>query len=197
MEASSIWSAVVLVTVVALAVVGGVLLFRTMPRRGEVSREERDELASAPMPALQKRAVWGLLVSVSTLAIITIILARYGAAAYWENDGLRLTVVAIFIGGLLAYVAVLLIAVARQKALGGLDERDQLILSRAPGAQSVMMLLALVAWVIYLSEKFHDAGAVPVVYLYLIFGSVVIINIIGQAVGILLGYWKVARYGQG
>ncbi len=181
----------------ALAIVAGVLLVRTMPRRGEVSREERNELATAPMPALQKRAVWGLLVSVATLAITTGIVSRYGAAEYWDNDSLRLTVMAIFIGGLFAYVLILLIAVAKQKSEGSLDERDRLILSQASGAQSAMVLLTLVAWVIYLAEKFRDAGAVPVVYLYLIFGCVVIVNIIGQAVGILLGYWRLARYGQG
>jgi hypothetical protein len=98
---------------------------------------------------------------------------------------------------LFAYVLILLIAVAKQKSEGSLDERDRLILSQASGAQSAMVLLTLVAWVIYLAEKFRDAGAVPVVYLYLIFGCVVIVNIIGQAVGILLGYWRLARYGQG
>jgi hypothetical protein len=197
MEGSLGWSLVLLGTVVALAIVAGVLLVRTMPRRGEVSREERNELATAPMPALQKRAVWGLLVSVATLAITTGIVSRYGAAEYWDNDSLRLTVMAIFIGGLFAYVLILLIAVAKQKSEGSLDERDRLILSQASGAQSAMVLLTLVAWVIYLAEKFRDAGAVPVVYLYLIFGCVVIVNIIGQAVGILLGYWRLARYGQG
>jgi len=197
MEGSSGWSFVLLATVVALAVVGGVMLVRMMPRRGEVSREERSDLASAPMPALQKRAMWGLLVTVSTLAIITVILSRYGAAEYWDNDSLRLTVMAIFIGGLFAYVLILLIAVTKGKADGSLDERDRLILSQAATAQTVLILFTLVAWIIYLTEKFHDAGAVPVVYLYLIFGSVVIVNIIGQAVGILLGYWRLARYGEG
>jgi len=197
MEGSSGWSFVLLATVVALAVVGGVMLVRMMPRRGEVSREERSDLASAPMPALQKRAMWGLLVTVSTLAIITVILSRYGAAEYWDNDSLRLTVMAIFIGGLFAYVLILLIAVVKGKADGSLDERDRLILSQAATAQTVLILFTLVAWIIYLTEKFHDAGAVPVVYLYLIFGSVVIVNIIGQAVGILLGYWRLARYGEG
>ena len=114
-----------------------------------------------------------------------------------ENDSLRLTVVGIFIGGLFAYVAILLLAVAKGKAEGNLDERDRRILGQASTAQSALILLSLAAWMIYLAEKFRDAGAVPVVYLYLIFGSVVIVNIIGQAVGILLGYWRLARYGEG
>ena len=110
MEGSLGWSFVLLGTVVALAIVAGVLFARMMPRRGEVSREERDELATAPMPALQKRALWGLLVSVVTLAITTGIVSRYGAAEYWDNDSLRLTVMAIFIGGMFAYVAILLLS---------------------------------------------------------------------------------------
>jgi membrane protein DedA with SNARE-associated domain len=35
------------------------------------------------------------------------------------------------------------------------------------------------------------------VYLYLMFGSIVMISFIGQAAGILLGYWFGERFGQG
>ena len=56
-----------------------------------------------------------------------------------------------------------------------------------------MAATTLAAWMISLTEHFREQGAVPVVYLYLIFGSVILMNIISQAIGILLGYWMVAR----
>ncbi len=58
-------------------------------------------------------------------------------------------------------------------------------------------LLVLAAWMISLTERFRAEGAVPVVYLYWIFGSVILTNIIAQAIGILLGYWMVGRRGEG
>ena len=152
-------------------------------------------MARAPMPALQKRAWWGLAIGGVTLAAITAILTAKGAAAYWENDDLRLFVVAIFLGGLFAYVAVVLLALVKEERDGSLDERDQAILRRASTAQSAAILLALAAWLTALPKMFHSEGAVPVVYLYLMFGSVVLVHMIGQSVGILLGYWFAARHG--
>ncbi len=92
MEFSSIWSVPMLGTVFALAAVAGLLLYRKWPRPA-LTREERDEIAGAPMPVLQKRAWLGLLVGAGTLIVITVILMTQGGAAeYWDNDSLRLTV---------------------------------------------------------------------------------------------------------
>jgi len=171
-------------------------LVRAWPRGAAQTPEERAELASAPMPPLQKRAWWSLLIGVVTGGTIAVLLATNGSVAYWENDGFRITVTGIFIGGLFLYAAVLMSSTMKRKRAGTLDERDKQILSRSPNAQSVAGLLALATWMIVLTEKFRDQGAVPVVYLYWIFGSIVIVNIIAQAIGILLGYWMVARHGE-
>ncbi len=72
-----------------------------------------------------------------------------------------------------------------------------MVLSRAGAIQSGVVLVALAAWILALANRFHDQGAVPVVYLYLLFGSIIIFNFIGQSVGILVGYWFVARHGEG
>ena len=149
------------------------------------------------MPRLQKRAWWSLLIGVVTGGTITLLLATNGAVAYWEHDSFRLTVTGIFIGGLVLHAIVLSSSVMRSKRSGTLDERDRQILNHAPNAQSAAVLLALAAWMICLTERFHDQGAVPVVYLYWIFGSVILVNIFAQAIGILLGYWLVARRGEG
>ncbi len=190
------WAIPLLGTVIALAVVGVALLVRAWPRHPRLSDAEREELASAPMPALQKRAWWSFAIGLATFGVIAAILADRGAAEYWENDDLRLTVLAIFIGGLFAHVAVLL-----RPSLGsrrdGFDERDRRVLSRAPHAQSAAVLIGLAAWMVYLAERFHEQGVVPLVYLYLIFGTAVLVNLIGQSAGILLGYWIGADHGEG
>ena len=190
------WVIPLLGTVVALAVVGIVLLVRAWPRHPPLSAEERAEMANAPMPLLQKRAWWSFAIGVATFGVIAAILTDRGAAAYWENDNLRLTVVGIFIGGLFAHVAILLRPSLKGNRGGGFDERDRLVLSRAPHAQSAAVILALATWMIVLSERFHDQGAVPMVYLYLIFGTAILVNLIGQSVGILLGYWIGADHGE-
>lgn len=196
MNISMIWMPLTLVTVVLLAAVAIVLLIRARPRRTPATAEERREMADVPMPLLQKRALWNLLIGVATLGTIATILGKTGAAAYWENDDLRLTVVGIFIAGLIGYVLVLLLTVGIDPKRK-LDERDRLILSHAPNAQSAAMLLALAAWLVSLTEMYHEQQAVPVVYLYLMFGSIVLINLIGQSVGILLGYWMQVGHGEG
>jgi hypothetical protein len=65
------------------------------------------------------------------------------------------------------------------------DERDRQVLAQAGTYQIGFVLVSLAE------------GAVPMVYLYLMFGSIVMISFIGQAAGILLGYWLGERFGQG
>ena len=149
------------------------------------------------MPRLQKRAWWGLAISGVTLATVASILFTRGAAAYWENDDLRLLVVAIFLGGLGVYVAAVLVPLVTDERSHRLDERDQSILRRAATTQMTMSLVTLAAWVGILPKMFHEQGAVPFVYLYLMFGSVILVMLLGQSLGILLGYWVGGRFGQG
>jgi len=191
------WIPVIFGAVVLLGLLGAVLLVRAWPSRRGLSSEERAEMAGAPMPPLQRRAWWSLLVGVATLGATSAILVRHGATAYWENDDLSSLVVAIFIGGMVAYAGVLSLNVFGGDRKGGLDERDRLILSRAPAVQSAVVLIALAAWVVSLAQRFHEQGVVPVVYLYLIIGSIIIVNIIGQSLGILLGYWIGSGRGEG
>jgi len=197
MELSSIWIPILLIAVIGLGVVASYYLFRSLRGRTALTPEERRELAGGPMPALQKRAlgslVWGLLVFTVIAAILTV----RGAAEYWENDDLRLLVMGIFLGGLLGQVVILPGFLLRERMRGELDERDQQILGNAPAVQSGLVLVALGAWLLSLSQMYHDQGAVPMVYLYLIFGSIIIVNMIGHSLGILFGYWMRASHGQG
>jgi len=77
----------------------------------------------------------------------------------------------------------------KDEMAGSVDERDRAILARAPIVQSTAVLLSLAAWLVSLGQKFHEQGVVPMVYLYLLFGSIVLIMMIAQSFGVLLFYW--------
>ncbi len=183
--------------VILLAVVAVVHLVRVWPRKPELSPEEQAEMGDAPMPTMQKRAWWGFVISVAAFGVIAAILTTKGAMTYWEDDDLRLIVLGIFMAGLLGSVGVTNLPLIRLRARKQLDERDRAVLARSPKAQPTLMILGLAAWLVTLTQRFHDEGAVPVVYLYLIFGSVILLMMIGQSLGILIGYWIGARNGEG
>ena len=55
--------------------------------------------------------------------------------------------------------------------------------------------MSLATWLMVLTRMFRAEGAVPVVYLYLMFGSVLLVSMFGQSLGILVGFWWAARRG--
>jgi hypothetical protein len=177
-----------LANVVGLGIVGVALLIRSWPRPRMTERERR-EMAETPMPQLKKRAWLGLGIGLATLLITTVLVADRGATVYWEDDSFRLLVVLIFIGGLVAHALSTGLLVYRDERSGGIDERDRAIMARAPLVQSTAVLLALAGWLIWLGQRFHEAGAVPMVYLYLLFGFIILVMMIAQSLGVLLFYW--------
>jgi len=195
METSQIWTVPVLAIIIALAAVPVFLLARLWRRRARLTTEERAELKGSPMTRLQKSALWGLLCSAGALAIAATLLSIYGVEEYWNNDQFRLTVMAIFILGL-AGSAAFLAAAVRAGSGTGLDERDREVLAGAGTWQTAFIIVTMAIWLVSMGQQFHEAGAVPMVYLYLMFGSVILVNFIGQAVGILIGYVLGDRFGQ-
>ena len=125
------------------------------------------------------------------------ILVDKGAAEYWEHDDLRMLVVAIFLGGIIAHPLASYLFQLRAELSGSVDEREAAIQSRAPTIQPPAILLTLAAWLLTLVRRYHDEGAVPMVYLYLIFGSVILVMMITKSLGVLLGHWYGQRYGKG
>ena len=137
------------------------------------------------MAPLQRRAFYGLIIGfVWIVAIIIVFILKGGVSAFNEDQGFRLIIDGLWIGGLIIYLILFETVLSRP---GHVDERDKLILDKAPRFQWLAVIFSLVAWVIALSESYHDEG-VPVVFLYLIFMSVLIASTIGQAIGILIGY---------
>jgi len=78
---------------------------------------------------------------------------------------------------------------------GMVDERDRLIVDRAPRIQWLAVVFTLVAWTIALTEIYHDTGLVPSVFLFVIFMSILIVSTLAQSLGILIGYWSMNRDG--
>ena len=89
---------------------------------------------------------------------------------------------------MIGHAIVLYVPLQGLRKRGGLDERDRRIVDRAPAFQGLLMILVLAAWVLGLGEAYHDPGAVPVVYLNLIFGSTLLMHALGMSLGIIVGY---------
>jgi hypothetical protein len=195
-QATQFWSATILVIVILLAIVPVYALFRIWRGRPRPSDEERSETAASPLTLLQRNAWLGVAVGVATLGAITVLINIYGVAEYWNNDAFRLTIVGIFIAALFVSAMLLLASTAARKDSARFDERDRQVLAQAGTYQIGFVLVSLAIWLVALGQLFHAEGAVPMVYLYLMFGSIVMISFVGQAAGILLGYWLSERFGQ-
>lgn len=191
------WMVPVLGSVIGLAIVAVIFVVRAWPATPHLSPEEKAEAADAPMPPLQRRAWWGLAIGTGAFALAAYLLSTRGVMTYWEDDPFRLRVLGIFLVGLLGSVGVTNLPLIRLEALGRLDERDRAVLARAPTAQMALGLIGLATWLVALGQKFHDAGAVPMPYLYVLFGSIILLTMIGQSVGIILGYRFGARNAEG
>jgi hypothetical protein len=139
------------------------------------------------MAPLQKRALYSLLIGlVMAIALIVVFFTR-DINTFDTDLGFRLIVYALWVGVPLAYLIVVNLTLKKQ---GQIDERDKMIMERAPRIQFLAILFSLTAWVIALTEAYSDQGQVPVVFLMLIMISILIIGTLSQSLGILIGYWR-------
>ena len=140
------------------------------------------------MAPLQKRALYSLGIGIAlAIALIVVIIVKGDVTTFDEDLGFRLIVYAVWVGVPLAYLIVVNLTLRKPEQL---DERDKLIMGRAPQVQLLAVIFSLVAWVIVLTEVFHDQGQVPVIYLTFIMISTLIISTLAQSLGILIGYWR-------
>jgi len=140
------------------------------------------------MAPLQKRALYSLVIGVvMAIALIVVFITKGDVTTFDEDLGFRLIVYALWVGVPLAYLIIVNLTLRKP---GQVDERDRLIMERAPRIQFLAVLFSLIAWVIVLTEVFWDQGQVPVIYLTLIMISTLIISTIAQSAGILIGYWR-------
>jgi len=141
------------------------------------------------MAPLQKRALYGLAIGIVwAIAIVAVFIIKGGVTAYTEDQSMRLLMVAIFLGGLVAYFVIIHLTLRKP---GQVDERDRLIMGRAPVVQLWAVFISLVVWSIALTEIYWDQGQIPVIFPYLIMWSLFIVNVLSQSAGILIGYWRI------
>lgn len=152
--------------------------------------KEKEDRIMAP---LQKRAWYGLAIGVVfAIALLLVFLMKGGISTFNEDQGFRIIVNILWVGGLVANLIIVNLPLRKP---GLVDERDRLIMDRAPRIQWLAVVFSLVAWTIALTEIYWDAGQIPVIFLYLIFMSILIISTLAQSAGILIGYWRIDRYG--
>ena len=146
------------------------------------------------MAPLQKRALYSLGIGVIlAIALIMVFILKGDVTTFDEDLGFRLIVYALWVGVPLAYLIVVNLTLRKPEQI---DERDRLIMAKAPRVQYLSVLFSLVAWVIVLTELYWDKGQVPVIYLTLIMISTLIISTIAQSAGILIGYWRGVSHGE-
>ena len=142
------------------------------------------------MAPLQKRALYGLLFGVVwTVAIVVVFVVKGGISTFSEDQGFRLIIDGLWIGGLIFY-GVLMLTLRKRSQV---DERDRLILGRAPLVQLWAIIFSLVIWTIGLTEVYWDQG-IPPIFMYLVFMSTLIVSAVAQSFGILIGYWRGASH---
>lgn len=149
------------------------------------------------MAPLQKRAWWGLIIgilwSAATIAVFT---TGGGVDEFTENQSFRIVMDVLFIGWIIVY-AILMAPILRFRRSGkgkvSVDERDIVILNRAPIIQLWAIIISLVVWAIGLTEAYWDQGTVPIMYMFIIFFSSLVVSTLAQSLGILIGYWRMNR----
>jgi hypothetical protein len=145
------------------------------------------------MAPLQKRALWGLLTGLAfAIAFVLVFILKGGISTFDEDQNFRIIIDILWIGGLVANLAIVNLALRKP---GMVDERDRMILDRAPRIQWLAVVFTLVAWVIALTEAYHETHLIPTAYLFVIFMSVLIVSTLAQCLGIVIGYWRANRYG--
>jgi hypothetical protein len=151
------------------------------------------------MAPLQKRALWGLALGIVWSAATAVIFIKGGGIARFDADAsFRLLMDGLFVGWLVVHASLTATFVSFRRSKKGkvaMDERDRAILERSPLIQLWAVILLLVAWVIGLSEVYYHERHVPIMFLYIIFFSVLVMSTVSQSLGILIGYWRMGRNG--
>lgn len=145
------------------------------------------------MAPLQKRALYSFITGLILTIILVVILAVQGDITAFERDvNLRLVMYAVMIGVPLVYLILVNLTLRKPSQI---DERDRLIIERSNRVQWMAIIFSLAAWMIGLTEVYREQGQVPIAFITLIFVSILIISILAQSLGILLGYWRMNRNG--
>ena len=150
---------------------------------------ELPEGETLPKTHLQRYAGWTLLEVAFLTALAAGIVFVHGPEVWWEQDRVRLTFTLVLIVALATFLVFNLAVVRLRKRSEALfDERDAVILNHSGAGAGAAMMVVMAAWMVSLVEYYHDSGLVPSYFLYLVFWSLVMTNVIASLAGILLAY---------
>jgi drug/metabolite transporter (DMT)-like permease len=178
-----IWFIVAL-GLVALAIVAAALQTRRLAPPIELPPGE-----SMPTRPLQRLVRWSLALGALLLVIGIVILVRAGPIEAFDDDTTRLALELLFVAALAILAIPTLVAGGwATRDDGRLDERERIIVARAPAGQAAAMLVVLAAWWIGLTETYRDAPGIPPESLTLMVWSCLLVSLVASNAGILLGY---------
>jgi hypothetical protein len=144
------------------------------------------------MTPLQKRAWWGLGIGLAfAISFVLVFVLMGGITSFEEDQTFRIIIDILWIGSLLANLVIINLVLRRP---GMVDERDKLVLDRAPRIQWLAVVCTLVAWTIGLNEVYRDPNLMPTDFLFVIFMSVLIVSTLAQSLGILIGYRRISGH---
>jgi len=179
----------VLWIIAALAIAGAILFVSSLRTRRSLPALELSDGESLPRTLLQKRAGRALLVVVALTVLAGACVVWFGPQAWWEDDPIRHTVTALFLGGLVVFMFFIRgVRALEARGDGSFDERDAVILNRSCAGVGGAMMVVFAAWMVGLIETHIETRLIPSYYLYLIFWSIVMTNVIASLAGILLAY---------
>lgn len=187
MDEITLWLA--MSTATTLVAAGIILFYIHSERRRNDGRltDEDGRPIRLPLTVLQVRALWALGLGTITLFLIMLVFIDRGAEHYYDQNGMRVLVYLIALGGASAYGLVHLVTAVRNRGWRK-DERDIAVLHWAPTVQVTGMTITLAMWAIGLTEAYWSTGYVPIAFPILIFLSTLIVGGLFQALGILIGY---------
>ena len=175
---------------IAALLLGGAIVFVSALRtRRSLPAVELPDGETLPKTALQRRAGWTLLVVMLLTAAAAAVLVWFGPQTWWEVDAVRHSVTALLLGGLVVFL-VFTLGVRQLETAGDgrLDERDIAIMGRSCAGVGGAMMVVIAAWMIGLIEAYIETRLIPSYFLYLIFWSLVMTNVIASLAGILFAY---------
>ena len=175
--------------VIALAIGSIAVYVYTVRNRVRPPALELPPGEELPTTHLQRYAGWTLLEVGFLTALAAAIVLYFGPETWWSDDGVRLTVTLVLI---VALVTCLVFYMAVRKLRAGdeslFDERDRVIMNRSGAGAGGAMMVVMAAWMVALVEAYNDTGLVPTYYLYLVFWSLVMTNVLASLADILLAY---------
>ncbi len=147
---------------------------------------EGESWPSTPVQRLAQRTLAAFSLCAVAAAAVVI---HHGLEATWRDDIPRWTATGLVLAALVIFAAYS-VQLARWMATdhGRCDERDRALVATAGSGQAPAMLVTLAAWMIALTERYHETHLVPSAALYAMFWSCLLVSIMALLVGVVIGY---------